>query len=143
MCIRDRFEDWAARQRQKLFSRQLEARDALHLAHERIRELWANRVGESFDRRRRETNADIRAIGERQAQTGIKGWLYRVSGDAEADRTELDVLRVRKHDLAREQETARETMEAPLRAEAVALNLSLIHICAHGGNSGPSARSIG
>ncbi len=119
---RERFEDWAARQRQKLFSRQLEARDALHLAHERIRELWANRVGESFDRRRRETNADIRAIGERQAQTGLKGWLYRVSGDAEADRVELDTLRVRKHDLAREQETARETMEAPLRAEAVALN---------------------
>lgn len=119
---RERFEDWAARQRQKLFSRQLEARDVLHLAHERIRELWANRIGEDFDRRRREANADIRAIEARQAQTGIKAWLYRVSGDAEADRTEMDVLRVRKHDLSREQETARETMEAPLRAEAVALN---------------------
>ena len=119
---RERFEDWVARQRQKLFSRQLEARDVLHLAHERIRELWANRIGEDFDRRRREANADIRAIEARQAQTGIKAWLYRVSGDAEADRTEMDVLRVRKHDLSREQETARETMEAPLRAEAVALN---------------------
>jgi hypothetical protein len=119
---RERFEDWAARQRQKLFSRQLEARDVLHLAHERIRELWANRIGEDFDRRRREANADIRAIEARQAQTGIKAWLYRVSGDAEADRTEMDVLRVRKHDLSREQEMARETMEAPLRAEAVALN---------------------
>lgn len=119
---RERFEDWAARQRQKLFSRQLEARDVLHLAHERIRELWANRIWEDFDRRRREANADIRAIEARQAQTGIKAWLYRVSGDAEADRTEMDVLRVRKHDLSREQEMARETMEAPLRAEAVALN---------------------
>ncbi len=119
---RERFEDWAARQRQKLFSRQLEARDVQHLAHERIRELWANRVGEDFDRRRREANAELRAIEARQAQTGIKAWLYRVSGDAEADRTEMDVLRVRKHDLSREQEMARETMEAPLRAEAVALN---------------------
>ncbi len=119
---RERFEDWAARQRQKLFGRQLEARDALHLAHERIRELWANRQGESFDRRRRETNADIREIGERQAQTGLKGWLYRVSGDAEADRTVLDTLHARKHDLAREQEESRDAMEAPLRAEGATLN---------------------
>lgn len=119
---RERFEDWAARQRQKLFSRQLEARDALHLTHERIRELWANRQGESFDRRRRETNADIREIGERQAQTGIKGWLYRVSGDAEADRTALDTLHARKHDLAHEQEESRDAMEAPLRAENATLN---------------------
>ena len=105
---RERFEEWAARQRQRLFSRQLEARDALHLAHEHIREVWANRVGEPCDRRRRETNADMRAIEERQTQTGIKGWLYRVSGQAEADRAELDTLRVRTHDLARDQEASRE-----------------------------------
>ena len=118
---RERFEDWAARERQRLFSRQLEARDVLHLAHERIRELWANREGESFDRRRREASAEMRAIEERQAQTGLKGWVYRVSGQAEAEREELDVLRVRKHDLTREQNTAWAAMEAPLRAEAAAL----------------------
>jgi len=118
---RERFEDWAARERQRLFSRQLEARDVLHLAHERTRELWANREGESFDRRRREASAEMRAIEERQAQTGLKGWVYRVSGQAETEREELDALRVRKHDLTREQNTAWEAMEAPLRAEAAAL----------------------
>lgn len=118
---RERFEDWAARERQRLFSRQLEARDVLHLAHERTRELWANREGESFDRRRQEASAEMRAIEERQAQTGLKGWVYRVSGQAETEREELDALRVRKHDLTREQNTAWEAMEAPLRAEAAAL----------------------
>ena len=118
---RERFEDWAARERQRLFSRQLEARDVLHLAHERTRELWANRVGESFDRRRREASAEMRAIEERQGQTGLKGWIYRVSGQAETEREELDALRTRKHDLTREQNAAWEAMEAPLRAEAVAL----------------------
>lgn len=120
---RERFETWAARERQCLFSRQLEARDALHLAHERTRQLWANRVGDSFDRRRREATADMRAIEARQAQTGIKGWLYRVSGRAEAERGELDALRVRKHDLTREQNAAWEAMEAPLRGEAAALKV--------------------
>ncbi len=118
---RERFEDWAARERQRLFSRQLEARDVLHLAHERTRELWANREGESFDRRRREASAEMRAIEERQAQTGLKGWVYRVSGQAETEREELDALRVRKHDLTREQNAAWEAMEAPLRGEAAAL----------------------
>ena len=120
---RERFETWAARDRQRLFSRQLEARDALHLAHERTRQLWANRIGDSFDRRRREATADMRAIEERQAQTGIKGWLYRVSGRAEAERGELDALRVHKHDIAREQNAAWEAMEAPLRGEAAALKV--------------------
>jgi len=118
---RERFEERAAQWRQGLFSRQLEARDALHLEHEHRREVWANRVGDSFDRRRREASADICAIEERQARTGIKGWLYRVSGRAEAERGELDALRVRKHDLAREQNAAWEAMESGLRGEVVAL----------------------
>jgi hypothetical protein len=118
---RERFETWAARERQRLFSRQLEDRDTLHLAHERTRQLWANRVGESFDRRRRETSAEMRAIEERQGQTGLKGWIYRISGKAETEREELDALRVRKHDLTREQNAAWEAMEAPLRGEAAAL----------------------
>lgn len=119
---RARFEDWAARQRQKLFSRQLEARDALHLAHEHIRTVWFHRVGVPGDRRQRETKAEMRAIEERQTQTGLKGWLYRISGRAEDDWAALDALRVRLHDLARDQEASREAMEAPLRAEVTALN---------------------
>lgn len=118
---RERFEERAAQWRQGLFSRQLEARDALHLEHEHRRTVWANRIGNSFDRGRREANADIRAIEARQAQTGIKGWLYRVSGRAEAEREELDALRVRKHDLAREQNVAWEAMESGLRGEVAAL----------------------
>ena len=118
---RERFEERAAQWRQGLFGRQLEARDALHLEHEHRREVWANRVGDPFDRRRREANADMRAIEERQAQTGIRGWLYRVSGRAEAERGELDALRVRKHDLAREQNAAWETMESGLRGEVATL----------------------
>jgi len=118
---RARFEERAAQWRQGLFSRQLEARDALHLEHEHRRTVWANRVGHSFDQRRREATADMRAIQERQAQTGIKGWLYRVSGRAEAERGELDALRVRKQDLAREQNAAWETMESGLRGEVAAL----------------------
>jgi hypothetical protein len=119
---RDRFEDWAARQRQTLFSRQLEDRDALYLAHERIRELWVNRIGESFDRRRAQTNAQIRAIEERQAQAGFKGWLYRMSGRAEAEREEMESLKECQHDLAREQKSSRQAMDAPLRAEDAALH---------------------
>lgn len=118
---RERFEERAARWRQGLFSRQLEARDALHLEHEHRREVWANREGDSFDRQRQEANADMRAIEARQAQTGIKGWLYRVSGRAEAERGELDALRVRKHGIAREQNTAWEAMESGLRGEVAAL----------------------
>lgn len=118
---RERFEEWAARQRQRLFSRQLEDRDALHHDHERRREVWANRVGEPHDRRRERTNAQIRAIEERQTQTGFKGWLYRVSGRAEADREELDALRERRQARARELEASREAMEAPLRGEGAAL----------------------
>ena len=119
---RQRFEEWAARERQKLFGRQLEARDALHHDHERRREVWANRVGEPHDRWRERTNAQIRAIEERQAQPGLKGWLYRVSGRAEADREELDLLRERRQTRARELEASREAMEAPLRAADAALN---------------------
>ena len=119
---RARFEDWAARQRQKLFSRQLEARDTLHLAHAHIRTVWSNRVGEPCARRQRETNAEMHAIEERQTQTGLKGWLYRIGGWAEDDRATLDALRVRLHDLARDQDASREAMEAPLRAEVTALN---------------------
>jgi hypothetical protein len=63
----------------------------------------------------------MRAIEERQGQTGLKGWIYRVSGQAETEREELDALRVRKHDLTREQNAAWEAMEAPLRGEAAAL----------------------
>ena len=118
---RERFEERAAQWRQGLFSRQLEVRDALHLEHEHRRTVWANRIGDSFDRRRREATADIRAIEARQAQTGIKGWLYRVSGRAEAERGELDALRVRKHDIAREQNVAWEAMESGLRGEVAAL----------------------
>ncbi|MCC8985828.1 MAG: relaxase/mobilization nuclease domain-containing protein [Nitrospira sp.] len=118
---RERFEEWAARQRQRLFSRQLEDRDALHLAHERIREVWENRVWEPHDRRRERTNAQIRAIEERQTQAGFKGWLYRVSGRAEAEREELDALRERRQARARELEVSREAMEAPLRGESAAI----------------------
>ncbi len=118
---RERFEEWAARQRQRLFSRQLEDRDALHHDHERRREVWAHRVGEPHDRRRERTNAQIRAIEKRQTQTGFKGWLYRVSGRAEADREELDALRERRQARARELEASREAMEAPLRGEGAAL----------------------
>ncbi len=119
---RERFEDWAAQQRQKLFSRQLEARDALHLAHEHIREVWDNRIGNPYDRWRERMNAQIRAIEKQQAQTGTQGWLYRLSGRAEAGREALNALRERRYDLAREQEASRESMETPLRAEVAALN---------------------
>ena len=118
---RERFEDWAARQRQRLFSRQLEDRDALHHDHERRREVWVNRVGEPHDRWRERTNAQIRSIEERQTQPGFKGWLYRVSRRAEADREELDALRERRQARARELEASREAMEAPLRGEGAAL----------------------
>ena len=120
---RERFEEWAARERQRLFSRQLEARDTLHLMHDHIRTVWTNRVGEPCDRRRREASAEMRAIEERQAQTGLKGWAYRISSRAEIDREELDALRVRKHELAREKDAAREAMEAPLRVETEALKV--------------------
>ena len=45
----------------------------------------------------------------------------RRGGQAKTEREELDALRARKHDLTREQNTAWEAMEAPLRAEAAAL----------------------
>jgi len=91
--------------------------------HDHIRTVWTNRVGEPCDRRRREASAEMRAIEERQAQTGLKGWAYRISGRAETDREELDALRVRKHELSREKDAAREAMEAPLRAESEALKV--------------------
>lgn len=118
---RERFEEWAARQRQQHYSRQLEARDALHLAHAHARKVWVHRVGAPCDQRRREIDADLRALAQRQAQTGIRAWLYRLSGQAEADRAEQDALNARQRDLARELAESRERMETPLRAEVAAL----------------------
>lgn len=90
---RGAFEEWASRKRAELQSHHLNERHELLKAQERERSARLGDLRAFYGKDIGKARAKLAAIEQRQRQKGLQGFLYRIGGEAEADRQEAEAAR--------------------------------------------------
>ena len=90
---RGAFEEWAGRKRAELQSHHLNERHELLKAQERERSARLGDLRAFYGKDIGKARAKLAAIEQRQRQKGLRGFLYRIGGEAEADRQEAEAAR--------------------------------------------------